>query len=53
MEPILIVIGMIALLAAWQFWMWKHSRGRMWSPLWMAFSLAFVALLYLVGVTRN
>jgi hypothetical protein len=48
MTPMLIVVGLLAFLVGWHYFMYRLS-GRPWSnPLWMAFTLTAVALLYAV-----
>ena len=57
MEPVLPVVAVLALFAAWVVFLYKRSGGRVWSPLWMAFSTTTTAALFLVagflGYTLN
>jgi hypothetical protein len=41
------VLILVAFLAAWTWFLYKSSRGRMWSPLWMAFSATAAAALFI------
>jgi hypothetical protein len=52
MQQALIVAALLALLGGWTLFLHKRSGGRIWSPLWVAFSLALAALLYFTGVSR-
>ena len=45
------VLTFVALLAAWNIFLYKRSGGRAWSPLWMAFSTTAAAVLFLVAGT--
>jgi hypothetical protein len=38
-----------AFLAAWTWFLYKRSGGRMWSPLWIAFSATATSLLFLTA----
>jgi hypothetical protein len=49
MTPLLIIAGVIAFLAAWTYFMVKLSGRPWWNPLWTAFTLTAVALLYGLG----
>jgi drug/metabolite transporter (DMT)-like permease len=40
--PILVIV---ALVLGWNFLIYKQSGGRLWNPLWMAFSLTAVAVI--------
>ena len=46
MTPVLIVAGIIAAAAAWQYFVYRLSGRPLWNPLWMAFTITAVALLY-------
>jgi drug/metabolite transporter (DMT)-like permease len=41
--PLLLVT---ALVVGWNFFLYKQSRGRMWNPLWIAFSTTALAIVY-------
>lgn len=50
MEPLVVFGSLAALLALWTWFLHVRSDGRMWSPLWMAFTCtAFGALLLIAG----
>ena len=57
MERAIIVLALLAFLAAWNLFLYKQSGRRAWSPLWMAFSATFAALLFVgagtVGYTLD
>jgi hypothetical protein len=47
MTAALIVTGIIAFLAAWQYFLYRLSGRRpLWNPVWAAFTLTAVGLLY-------
>lgn len=46
MTPLLIIVGIIAFLLGWNYFMVKLSGRPWWNPLWIAFTLTAVALLY-------
>lgn len=46
MATVLIVAGMIALAAGWHVFVRQRSGRRWWNPLWIAFTLTAVSLLY-------
>ena len=49
MTPILIIAGLLALSVGWSYFLHKRSGRPWWNPLWMAFTITAVALLYLVA----
>ena len=49
MTPILIIAGLLALSVGWNYLLYKRSGRPWWNPLWMAFTLTAVALLYFVA----
>ena len=49
MDSVIPVLTLVALLAAWNIFLYKRSGGRAWSPLWMAFSTTAAAVLFLVA----
>ncbi|HJR58217.1 MAG TPA: hypothetical protein VJ813_02420 [Vicinamibacterales bacterium] len=51
METVIPVLTLVGLLAAWTLFLHKRSRGRAWSPLWMAFGATLAAGLFLVAGT--
>ena len=49
MEPILFAVGVVATFFFWDYYIIRDSgRRSRWNPLWMAFTLTFVALIYVV-----
>ena len=46
MTPVLTVLGILAFLVGWNFFLVKRSGRPWWNPLWMAFTLTASALLY-------
>jgi hypothetical protein len=46
MTTFLIVAGIIAFLAGWNYFLVRLSGRPWWNPLWIAFTLTAVALLY-------
>src|SRR4051812_18510056 len=46
MRAILIFAGVMTLFTAWQYFVVRLSGRPWWNPLWIAFTLTFVALLY-------
>ena len=46
MIPVLIFAGVIAFFTGWQYFVVRLSGRPWWNPLWMAFTLTAVALLY-------
>ena len=46
MTPISIVAGLLILIVGWHYVMYRRSGRPPWNPLWMAFTLTAVALLY-------
>lgn len=49
MTAIAIVAGLVALVFGWNYYLYKSSGRPLWNPLWTAFTLTAVALLYGVG----
>lgn len=45
----LAALAVVAFLAAWAWFLHKRSRGRQWSPLWLAFSTTAAAALFIVA----
>lgn len=45
------LITIVALIAAWAVFLDAQSQGRVWTPLWTAFSTTLVAVLFLVSGT--
>jgi len=51
MERLIPVLLVVAAVAAWYLFLYKSSNGRLWSPLWMAFSTtASAAVLIVAGL---
>ena len=46
MAPLLIVAALLLLGVGWHYFVYKLSGRPWWNPLWMAFTLTAVALLY-------
>ena len=44
MTPALIVCGIVAFVAGWNYFLYRLSGRPFWNPLWMAFTLTAVAL---------
>jgi len=51
MESIVAVLAVIAVVSAGTWFQYRLSRGRMWTPLWMAFSATATSVLFLVAGT--
>ena len=51
MAWLLTLVTIIALIAAWALFLDAQSEGRVWTPLWTAFSTTLVAVLFLVTGT--
>lgn len=51
MDRVIPLLMIVALIAAWNVFLYKRSDGRAWSPLWMAFSTTAAAALFLVAGT--
>lgn len=49
MQQVVAVLALVAFLAAWQWFLYKRTGGRVWSPLWNAFSATAAAILFLVA----
>ena len=49
MEQVIAFLSIAVLLAAGTWFQYRLSRGRMWHPLWLAFSMTFAAILFLVS----
>ncbi len=49
MNQVIAVLAIIAFVAAGTWFQYKLSRGRMWTPLWLAFGTTASALLFLVA----
>lgn len=47
MEPLIPLALIAAFFACWHWFLHRASRGRMWSPLWMAFSATAAAILFI------
>ena len=46
MIPALIILALLAVALAWHFFLYKLSGRPWWNPLWMAFTITAVAILY-------
>jgi hypothetical protein len=46
MTPVFTVVGLLALLVGWHYFTYRLSGRPWWNPLWMAFTLTAVALVY-------
>ncbi len=46
MTELLIVGGVFAVAAGWNYFVYRLSGRPLWNPLWMAFTITAVALLY-------
>jgi Na+-driven multidrug efflux pump len=46
MEHVIPIVMVVAVLAAWNLFLYNRSSGRAWSPLWMAFTTTSVALVF-------
>ncbi len=57
MDAVIAIVPLAAFVALWWFAFHKASGGRVWSPLWMAFSATTGAIIFLVagliGYTLN
>ena len=57
MDTLIAIAPLAAFVAMWWFAFYKASDGRLWSPLWMAFSATAGAIIFLVagfmGYTLN
>jgi len=57
MDRLIPALVVVAFLTGWNWLLYKKSRGRAWSPLWMAFSTTATAILFVVsgalGYTLN
>ena len=51
MARLIPILTIVALIAAWNFYLYKQSGGRTWSWLWMAFGTTSGSVLYLVAGT--
>ena len=49
MTSIAMIAGLLALLFGWTYFVHGLSGRPLWNPLWMAFTLTAVALLYGIG----
>ena len=46
MSPVLLIAGVIAVLIGMDYYLYRAGGRRRWNPLWMAFTLTALALLY-------
>ncbi len=51
MEWLVPLVTIVALLAGWALFLDAQSQGRIWTPLWTAFSTTLVAALFLISGT--
>jgi hypothetical protein len=49
MERLIPVLLVVAFLTAWWWLLYKSPGGRLWHPLWLAFSASVVAALFIVA----
>lgn len=46
MTPVLIAAGVVAFIVGWNYFAYRRSGRPLWNPLWIAFTLTAVALVY-------
>jgi hypothetical protein len=51
MESVVAVLGVVTVIAAGTWFQYRLSRGRMWTPLWLAFSATATSILFIVAGT--
>jgi hypothetical protein len=51
MEQLVPILVVVTVLVTWWWFLYKHSGGRIWTPLWMAFTTTALAALFLVAGT--
>lgn len=49
MDRVVPLLVVAAIVLGWNAFIYKQSAGRMWNPLWIAFSLTALAALYVVA----
>lgn len=49
MERLIPVLTVVAFLAAWWWFAYGRSGGRVWSPMWLAFTTTATAALFLIS----
>ena len=49
MEQFVAVLVIATFIAAGTWFQYRLSKGRMWKPLWLAFSMTFAAILFVVA----
>ncbi len=49
MDRLIAVATIVAMIAAWNLFLYRKSGGRMWTPLWLAFSSTAGALFFLAA----
>lgn len=49
MDRVVPVLAIVALVVGWHTFIYKQSGGRMWRPLWIAFSATAVAMLFMTA----
>ncbi len=53
MEAVVAVSAVVAVVSAGIWFQYRLSRGRMWTPLWMAFGTTAASLMFLVAGTMG
>jgi hypothetical protein len=48
-EQLVAVLVMAVILGAGTWWQYRLSKGRMWHPLWLAFSMTSAAILFVTA----
>lgn len=51
MASVVAVLAVVAVISAGTWFQYRLSRGRMWTPLWMAFSATATSMLFIVAGT--
>jgi len=46
MDVVIPILAIVAIVGGWNLFLYKQSGGRMWSPLWMAFSATAAAVFF-------
>jgi hypothetical protein len=53
MEPLVLILAIVMILSTGVWFQYRLSRGRMWTPLWLAFTATAASIMFIVAGTMG